>query len=161
ELARRHKAWVVVDETHATGVVGPAERELVAELGLENEVDVMVDTLSKTLSSYGAFACCAHEIAELLVNRARTLIFSTGLPPACVAAALAALDVLRTTPELVDRLHANARLLRNELSSDGFDVWPTDMPIVPLILGDPHEALALSEAALRDGVFAQAIRPPT
>ena len=161
ELARRHGARVLVDEAHATGVIGPGGRGLVAELGLAREVDVVIGTLSKALGSYGAFACCSPELAELLVNRARTLIFSTGLPPSCLAAARAALEVLRTAPELVQHLNSNARLLRAELAGRGFAVPPGEMPIVPLALGDPHETMALSESALREGVFAQAIRPPT
>jgi 8-amino-7-oxononanoate synthase len=161
ELARRHRARVLVDEAHATGVVGPRGRGLVAALGLQGEVDVVIGTLSKALGSYGAFVCCSPELAELLVNRARTLIFSTGLPPACAAAALAALDVVRSSPELVQRLRSNARLLRAELAARGYAVPAGEMPIVPLVLGDPHEAIALCEAALREGTFAQAIRPPT
>jgi len=160
-LARRHRALVLVDEAHATGVIGPRGRGLVAQLGLERDVDVVIGTLSKALGSYGAFACCSPELRELLVNRARTLIFSTGLPPASVAAASAALAVLRTTPELVDQLHSRSRLLRTELAAGGFDVSPGEMPIVPIVVGDPHETMALCEAALRKGVFAQAIRPPT
>ena len=161
DLARRHRARVLVDEAHATGVIGPGGRGLVAELGLEREVDVVIGTLSKALGSYGAFACCSPELRELLVNRARTLIFSTGLPPAAVAAASAALAVLRTTPELVRQLHRNSQLLRAELAAGGFDVAAGKMPIVPLVIGDPHDTMALCEAALREGVFAQAIRPPT
>ena len=160
-LARRHRALVLVDEAHATGVIGPGGRGLVAELGLEREVDVAIGTLSKALGSYGAFACCSLALRELLVNRARTLIFSTGLPPASVAAASAALAVLRTTPELVDQLHRNSRLLRAELAAGGFDVSPGEMPIVPLVIGDPQDTMALCEAALEKGLFAQAIRPPT
>jgi len=160
-LARRHRALVLVDEAHATGVIGPGGRGLVAELGLERDVDVVIGTLSKALGSYGAFACCSPELRELLVNRARTLIFSTGLPPASVAAASAALAVLRATPELVDQLHRNSRLLRAELAAGGFDVSPGEMPIVPLVIGEPQDTMALCEAALEKGVFAQAIRPPT
>jgi glycine C-acetyltransferase/8-amino-7-oxononanoate synthase len=161
ELARRHGARVLVDEAHATGVIGPGGRGLVAALGLEREVDVAIGTLSKALGSYGAFACCSTALAELLINRARTLIFSTGLPPACLAAALASLDILAGTPALVQDLHSNARVLRAELARRGFAVPPGEMPIVPLMIGDAHEAVALSEAALAEGVFAQAIRPPT
>jgi glycine C-acetyltransferase/8-amino-7-oxononanoate synthase len=161
EIARRHQARVLVDEAHAIGVIGAGGRGLVAALGLEAEVDVVIGTLSKALGSYGAFACCAQEVAQLLVNRARTLIFSTGLPPASVAGALAALEILRTTPALIRRLHDNARLLRAGLSASGFAVEHGDMPIVPLVLGDPHEAMSVCENALRAGVFAQAIRPPT
>jgi 8-amino-7-oxononanoate synthase len=161
ELACRHRALVLVDEAHATGVIGPGGRGLVAELGLEREVDVVISTLSKALGSYGAFACSSPQLRELLVNRSRTLIFSTGLPPSAVAAASTALAVLRSTPDLVHRLHRNSRLLRTELAARGFAVPPGEMPIVPLVVGNPDEAMAFGEAALGKGVFAQAIRPPT
>ncbi|HEU4658893.1 MAG TPA: 8-amino-7-oxononanoate synthase [Capillimicrobium sp.] len=161
ELARRHGARVIVDEAHATGVAGPGGRGLVAELGLEGEVDVLIGTLSKALGSYGAFACCDAETAAFLVNRARTVIFSTGLPPSAAGAGLEALRILRDDPGLVERLWANAAALRDELAAQGFPVQPGEMPIVPLVIGDPRAAMALCEAALADGVFAQAIRPPT
>ena len=161
ELARRHRARVLVNEAHATGVVGPGGRGLVAELGLENDIDIVIGTLSKALGSYGAFACCNQQLAELLINRARTLIFSTALPPPSAAAALAAVRILREQPELVERLQGNARALRQELAAAGFDVADGSMPIVPLIVGSAENALGLSQAALDAGVYAQAIRPPT
>jgi len=161
ELARRHGARVIVDEAHATGVVGPGGRGLVAALGLEGEVDVVVGTLSKALGSYGAFACCDSVTASLLINRARTLIFSTALPPPSVGAAREALRIVREEPSVVERLRANARVLRDELAAQGFAVKEGEVPIVPLVVGDPHAAMALCEAALAEGVFAQAIRPPT
>ena len=161
DLARRHRAGVVVDEAHATGVVGPGGRGLVAELGLESEVDVVIGTLSKALGSYGAFACCSRPMAEFVVNRARTFIYSTALPPPAVAAAHAALHIVQNTPEIVDRLRANARTLSGLLAASGLPVTTTDNPIIPIIVGDPHDATALSDYALRNGVFAQAIRPPT
>jgi 8-amino-7-oxononanoate synthase len=161
ELAQRHGARVVVDEAHATGVIGPGGRGLVAALGLERSVDVVVGTLSKALGSYGAFACCDRTMAEFLINRARTLIFSTALPPPSVMAARAALRIVREQPELVERARHNARLLREELATLAFAVPDGETPIIPLIVGDPHDATALSEAALQRGVFVQAIRPPT
>jgi glycine C-acetyltransferase/8-amino-7-oxononanoate synthase len=161
ELARRHGARVIVDEAHATGVVGPGGRGLVAALGLGGEVDVVVGTLSKALGSYGAFACCDSVTASLLINRARTLIFSTALPPPSVGAAREALRIVREEPSVVERLRANARVLRDELAAQGFAVKEGEVPIVPLVVGDPHAAMALCEAALAEGVFAQAIRPPT
>jgi 8-amino-7-oxononanoate synthase len=161
ELARRHGARVVVDEAHATGVVGPGGRGLVADLGLEHEIDVVIGTLGKALGSYGAFACCDARTADYLVNRARTLIYSTALPPPALGASLAALQLLRDEPEIVNRLHANARALREELALNGFQVEPGTMPIVPILVGDPGRAMALCEEALRRGTFAQAIRPPT
>ena len=161
ELARSHGARVVVDEAHATGVVGPGGRGLAAHLGLEREVDVVIGTLGKALGSYGAFACCDTRTANYLVNRARTLIYSTALPPPALGAALRALQLLRERPEIVDHLHANARALRDELALNGFDVAPGTMPIVPILVGEPSRAMALCEEALQRGTFAQAIRPPT
>lgn len=164
ELARRHGARIVVDEAHATGVLGPGGRGLVAALGLEHEVDVVVGTLGKALGSYGAFAACTRPMAAYLLNRARTAIFSTALPPPAVGAALEALRLVREQPELLSRLHANARTLREALAAQNLPIPsggdPT-MPIVPLMVGDPHAAMGLCEAALAEGVFAQAIRPPT
>jgi 8-amino-7-oxononanoate synthase len=161
ELAQRHRARLVVDEAHATGVVGPEGRGLVAALGLEAMVDVVIGTLSKALGSYGAFACSNRMTAEFLINRARTVIFSTALPPPSVAAAHAALRILRDQPGIVQRLWANAHVLRGELTDHGFAIAPGAMPIIPLIVGDPRHATALGDAVLAQGVFAQAIRPPT
>jgi len=161
ELARRYRARVMVDEAHATGVLGPGGRGLVAALDLEAEVDVVIGTLSKALGSYGAFACCNSAVAELLVNRVRTLIYSTALPPPSTAAALASIRLLSDQPAVVGRLWKNARLLRAALGASGFDLERSEMPIVPLVLGSAEAALEACERALREGVFAQAIRPPT
>ena len=164
ELAQRHGARVLVDEAHATGVVGPGGRGLVAELGLEDQVDVTIGTLSKALGSYGAFACCSRPAAEFLINRARTLIFSTAPPPGSVAAGLAALRLVREQPELVDRLRSNVQIMRKALVSGGPQVGDgtaSGVPIFPLIVGDPDQAVQRSRAALSRGVFVQAIRPPT
>jgi 8-amino-7-oxononanoate synthase len=161
DLAERYGARVVVDEAHATGVVGAGGHGLVAELGLQERIDVVVGTLSKALGSYGAFACCSAPLAELLINRARTLIFSTAPPPPSVAAAREALRIVRDEPEIVDRLRANAAILRAALAGGGLDVAPGEMPIIPVVVGEPAAAMEACEAALREGVFAQAIRPPT
>lgn len=161
-LAAGVGARVLVDEAHATGVVGPGGRGLVASLGLQDQVDVTIGTLSKALGSYGAFACCAQATAELLVNRARTLIFSTALPPSSAGAGLCALRLLRDRPEMVDRVRANARLMRSELRERNVEVeGEPEMPILPVIVGDAAEAVRRTEAGLAGGVFVQAIRPPT
>ena len=161
DLAHRHGARVVVDEAHATGVVGPGGRGLVSALALHDHVDVVIGTLGKALGSYGAFACCETRIAEFLINRARTLIYSTALPPPTVAGALAGLRLVEGDSALVRRLWDRARLLRASLARRGFLVEESEMPIVPLIFGQPSVTLAICEEALTDGVFVQAIRPPT
>jgi glycine C-acetyltransferase/8-amino-7-oxononanoate synthase len=160
-LAREHGARVLVDEAHATGAFGADGRGVVVDSGLQGQVDIVVGTLSKALGSYGAYACASEEMVHYLVNTARPLIFSTAPPPPSVAAALSALWVLREQPELVMRLRDAARALRDGLADEGFAVERSDMHIVPLVVGDPHDTMRLCGAALDRGVFAQAIRPPT
>ena len=160
-LAHRHGARVMVDEAHATGAIGPGGRGTVAAAGLEGEVDVVVGTLGKALGSYGAYVCCAEETARYLVNTARTLIFSTAPPPPAVAGALAALEVLRAEPGRVAMLARNARTLRAALGREGLEVAAGQTQIVPLVVGPAAATVRACERALGDGVFAQAIRPPT
>ena len=161
ELARRHDVRLMVDDAHGTGTLGPGGRGAVADAGLDGEVDVIVGTLGKALGSYGAFVACDDVMARYLVNSARSLIFSTGLPPAAVAAAMAALELLQEQPRRVERLADNSEALRDELAREGFDVSGSETQIVPLIVGDAGLAMRICEAALEQGVFAQAIRPPT
>jgi 8-amino-7-oxononanoate synthase len=161
ELAQRHRIRVLVDEAHATGVLGPGGRGALVEYGLEDQVDVIVGTLGKALGSYGAFVACEEMLARYLVNAARTFIFSTALPPPAVAGALAALELMESRPRLVQKLHANSHALRETLAREGFDVRGPRTQIVPLVVGDAGLAMTICEAALLRGVFAQAIRPPT
>jgi 8-amino-7-oxononanoate synthase len=161
ELAARFGLRTVVDEAHATGTIGPGGRGAVVAAGLEDEIDVIVGTLGKALGSYGAFAACDAPMARYLTNAARTFIFSTALPPPVVAGALAALDLLASEPRRVQRLAANANTLRDALAAEGLEPGDSPTQIVPLVIGEAAQAVAVSEAALERGVFAQAIRPPT
>jgi glycine C-acetyltransferase/8-amino-7-oxononanoate synthase len=161
ELAQRYDARVMVDEAHGIGCVGPGGRGLVAEFGLEDEIDVIVGTLGKALGSYGAYVCCDTTMAKYLINTARTLIFSTALPPPSVAAAMAALDLLREQPRRVEKLQRNAEVLRSALLDEGVPVPDGGTQIVPVVVGEASDALRASERALERGIFAQAIRPPT
>ena len=161
ELAHRHRLRTLVDEAHALGVLGPGGRGALAEAGLEDQVDVIVGTLGKSLGSYGAFVACDRAMARYLVNAARTFIFSTALPPPAVAAALAALGLLEERPRRVDKLLANVAVLREALAGEGFDLSGSRTQILPLVIGEPERAMTICETALSRGVFAQAIRPPT
>ncbi len=161
ELTQQHRLRLVVDEAHSTGTVGPGGRGALVDVGIEDQVDVIVGTLGKALGSYGAFVACEREMARYLVNAARTFIFSTAPSPPSVAAALAALELLEQRPHRVAKLHANAATLRIELEREGFDVGGSRSHILPLIVGDATLAVELCAAALEGGVFAQAIRPPT
>jgi glycine C-acetyltransferase/8-amino-7-oxononanoate synthase len=161
ELAGRHGARVVVDEAHAIGALGPGGRGAVAEAGLEGSVDAVIGTLGKALGSYGAFVCASSVLVEYLVNRARTLIFSTAPSPPPIAGALAALELLSEQPRRVEKLRANAATMRAELLGAGIPVGDGRTQILPLIVGAADTAVALSGAALERGAFVQAIRPPS
>jgi glycine C-acetyltransferase/8-amino-7-oxononanoate synthase len=161
ELAQRYDARVMVDEAHGTGAIGPDGRGAVADAGLEGEIDVIVGTLGKALGSYGAYVCCDEQMAKYLINTARTLIFSTALPPPAVAAAMAALALLREQPRRVEKLQRNAAVLRESLAAEGIPMPDDRTQILPVIVGDADEAIFASERALEKGIFAQAIRPPT
>jgi 8-amino-7-oxononanoate synthase len=161
ELGQRYDARVMVDDAHGTGAIGPDGRGSVANAGLEDEVDVVVGTLGKSLGSYGAFVCCDQSMAKYLINSARTLIFSTALPPPAVAAAMAALELLREQPRRVEKLQRNAGVLRAALAQQGLPMPDSPTQILPLVVGDAHETVRASERALERGIFAQAIRPPT
>jgi len=160
-LAQRHGCRLMVDEAHATGCIGPEGRGSVAAAGLSDEVDVVMGTLGKALGGYGAYVCGSAQLTEYLVNVCRPFIFSTALPPAMAAAALAALDLIAERPKRIERLAANAEALRQALRDEGLQVPDGETQIVPLVIGGANDAMALCEAALERGVFAQAIRPPT
>jgi 8-amino-7-oxononanoate synthase len=160
ELAQRAGVRTVVDEAHATGALGPDGRGALAEAGLEDQVDVIVGTLGKALGAYGAFVACDRAMSRYLVNAARTLHFSTALPPPVVAGALAALDLLQQKPRWVKKLAANAAALRGGLEREGFDVGGSRTQILPLMVGDARLTMGICEAALLRGVFTQAIAPP-
>ncbi len=160
-LARRYDARVMVDEAHATGTFGPGGRGTVAAAGLEDDVDVVIGTLGKALGAYGAFACCDQAMARYLVNTARTLIYSTALPPPVAAAAMAALELLVEQPRLVERVQRNAEVMGDAMAAEGLVAGGSGTQILPLVLGDAEDAVTASRRALERGVFAQAIRPPS
>jgi glycine C-acetyltransferase/8-amino-7-oxononanoate synthase len=161
ELAQAAGARTVVDEAHAVGTYGPDGRGALAAAGLEGEVDAIVGTLGKSLGSYGAYVCGDAQMSRYLLNTARSFIFSTAPSPPSIAGALAALELLEQRPHRVERLAANARALRRSLAAEGFQVPEGEMHIVPLIVGEERDTVRLCQAAIEQGVFAQAIRPPT
>lgn len=160
ELAQQHRLRTVIDETHGIGALGPGGRGALAVVGLEDHVDVIVGSLGNALGSYGGFVACDQQMARYLVNAARTFSSSTAPPPPALAAALAALELLQDRPRRVQRLAANAAVLRAGLEREGFDPGNSRTHVMPLSIGDPGQTLALAEAALLRGVFVEAITPP-
>jgi len=161
ELAVRHDAMVMVDEAHATGVIGARGSGLVEELGLQDRVTVQMGTLGKALGGFGAYVAARSDVIDHLVNHARTFIFTTALPPPVAAAAIAALDLVAKEPERRQRLRSNATRLGHGLRAIGYSVPGSDSHILPVIVGEADETMQLSTKLLEHGVFAHGIRPPT
>ncbi len=160
-LAERYDAILMVDEAHATGVLGPNGAGVVAKLGLGDHVPIQMGTLGKALGGFGAYVAGSKMLRDFLINRCRSLIFTTSLPPAVLAMAIAAIDLLYKEPQRRLALWHNIRALRDGLRRAGFSLSDSQSQIQPLIIGDAQKCMAFSESLLRKGVFAQGIRPPT
>jgi len=163
ELKERHGAWLMVDEAHATGLFGERCSGLVEEFGLTGRVEVQMATLGKALGASGGAICGTRRLIDLLVNRARSFIFTTASAPASAAAAAAAIDLLGTTEGqgIRDRLWALVDHLKTELIASGWPLPPVRSAIVPLVIGAEDEAVAWAAALRERGVFIPAIRYPS
>ena len=159
-LAHRFDVRVLVGEAHALGTIGPDGRGAVAAAGLRGQVDVITGSLGTALGAAGGFAACDRTLARYLAAHARTFSGSTALPPPAVAAAMAALELLVEQPRRVEKLQANADLLRTELAREGFDVAGADTHLISIVVGDASLAIRIAELALEQGVYVGAVRPP-
>lgn len=161
DLADEFGAMLLVDEAHGTGVVGPDGRGAAAEAGVADRVHIRVGTLSKALGSIGGFVAGTQKLIDWLVNHARTLIYSTSLPPAAAAAARCALAISRDEPWRRERVCQLGDRVRHALVAGGFQVPQSRGPIVPVLLGDAATAVAMADRLRERGVLVPAIRPPT
>jgi len=161
DLAEKYNAMVMVDEAHATGIFGANGAGVVAKLGLGGRVAVQMGTLGKALGGFGAYVAGSLALRELLINRCRSFIFTTSLPPAIMAMALAAIDLVEHEPERREALWNNCRMLQAGLRELGFSLGSGESPILPLVIGDAGKCMQFSERLLEKGIFAQGIRPPT
>jgi glycine C-acetyltransferase len=153
-LARKYAAVLAVDDSHATGVLGKGGRGTAEHYGILGEIDVITSTLGKALGgAAGGFTAGPLALTDYLTQRSRPQLFSNALPPTVAASALASVLYVETHPELVTRLHQNARYFREQLLSLGFKPLPGDTPIVPVILGETAKAIRMSELLLAEGVF--------
>jgi 8-amino-7-oxononanoate synthase len=154
-LAETHDAWLMTDDAHGLGVLNEGRGSAFVR-GVKARVAVQMGTLSKALGSYGGYVCASEPVIDLIKTRARTLIYSTGLPPASAAAAIAALDIIECDPALAARAVQKAQSFTRALN-----LPPAQSPIVPILLGDPVAALKASELLEAEGFLVVAIRPPT
>ncbi|MEQ8849703.1 aminotransferase class I/II-fold pyridoxal phosphate-dependent enzyme [Botrimarina sp.] len=162
EIKERHNAYLMIDEAHSIGTMGPTGRGMSEFCGVDpRRVDLWMGTISKALGSVGGYIAASREIVEYLKYTAPTFVFSAGASPANVAAALAALRLLDAEPERIEKLHANAELFLSLAKAAGFDTGPSSgSPVIPIITGDSRVALALSMAMKRRGVNVQPILHP-
>jgi len=160
-LAEQYGAFVMVDDAHASGVLGQNGRGSVSHFGLEGRVALQIGTLSKGIGALGGYAACSQDMRDFLLNRARPVLFSTSHPPSVVATCIAALDILEQDTSLVERLWENTSLFKKGLEGLGFNTGQSETPITPVIVGEGALAVELSARLFAEGVFAQAIVYPT
>ncbi|HYO75948.1 MAG TPA: glycine C-acetyltransferase [Thermoanaerobaculia bacterium] len=154
ELSREYGAFLVVDDSHATGVLGKTGRGTGEELGVFGQIDAYTSTLGKALGgSHGGFTTGPRPLIEYLRQKSRPYLFSNTLPPAVVLGSLAALDLVETDTTLIERLHDNTRYFREQLTQRGVKVREGTHPIVPIIIGDTAKAIAMSQELLRRGIY--------
>ena len=161
ELAGRHGAIMMVDDAHASGVLGRNGRGTVDHFGLHGRVDIQVGTLSKSIGVLGGYVCGSRDLIDYLHHRARPFLFSTSHPPAVTAACLAAFDLLEREPERIAALWENTRYFQAELNRLGFHTGRTETPITPILVGDARTAHAFSAALFENGLLATGIGFPT
>ena len=153
-LARKYDAVLAVDDSHATGVLGPSGRGTAEHYGIVGQVDIITSTLGKALGgAAGGFTAGPAALTDYLTQRSRPQLFSNALPPTVAGSALAAVQHVQRHPELVTRLHEHARYFRERLIALGFKPLPGETPIVPVILGETAKAIQMNELLLDEGVF--------
>jgi len=160
ELAKAYGARVMVDDAHGIGVLGKTGRGTAEHFGLEDEVDIIMGTYSKSLASIGGFISGSEKVVHYIKHFARALIFSASPPPASVAAVSAAIDIIDNEPERIERLWKNTRKMLEGLKDLGFQVGPSETPIIPILVGDNETAFKMSMMLQEEGVFANVAVSP-
>lgn len=161
ELSKEYKAYIMIDDAHATGVLGKDGCGTADYFGLKDEIDFTVGTLSKAIGAEGGFVSTSSIAKNYLLNNARSFIFQTALSPSAIEAAREGIAIIQNEPERRKQLLKNARYLRLKLEESGFVIKEGETPIISLIIGSSHEAMQFSAKLLDEGVFIPAIRPPT
>src|SRR6266849_2590059 len=161
KAAEAYGAIMMVDDAHASGVLGRNGRGTVDHFNLHGRVQVQVGTLSKAIGVLGGYVCGSRDLIEFLYQRARPFLFSTSHPPGGAAACLAAFDVLEEEPTLMENLWSNTRYFKKALSDSGLDTGMSETPITPIMVGDAHRAVEFSRSLFDQGLLATAIGFPT
>src|SRR5436190_13259854 len=166
DLAEKYGAIMMVDDAHASGVLGRNGRGTIDHFDVHGRVDIQVGTLSKAIGAIGGYVCGSRDLIEFLYHRARPFLFSTGHPPSVTASCIAAFDVLEQEPERIERLWKNTKFFKKELGNIGFNIGgvntpASETPITPIIIGDGKLTMDFSRELFKEGVFATGIAFPT
>jgi 8-amino-7-oxononanoate synthase len=160
ELKKRHGFRLFLDDAHGIGYMGPGGRGVAEHFGVEDDVDIIMGTFSKSFASLGGFIAAPRAAIEYIKHHARALIFSASMPPSAVATVIAALDIMETEPEHRDRLWRNVRKMQDAYRQMGFDIGRTDSPVVPIMVGDFDKTMVFWKTLFDEGVFVNPIIPP-
>ncbi len=161
ELAEKYDALVYVDDAHASGVLGRNGKGSADHFNLHGRVHIQVGTLSKAIGVIGGYMAGPQVLKNYLIQKARSFLFSTSPTPASAAACLAAIEILKKSPERMERLWENTNYFRDNLRKQGFDTGESETPIIPIIIGEPAKTMRFSDHLLAEGIFAQGIVYPT
>lgn len=160
-VAEEHDAFLIVDDAHATGVLGKNGKGSLEFFGLTRRDIIQMGTYSKALGSFGAYIAGPAEVRDYLINKARAFIYTTALPPSVIAASIAAIRILQEDHEMLSRLWQNTILFREGLTGLGFNTLNSETPIIPILIGDEEGVLRFSKRLFEEGIYAVPIRPPT
>jgi 8-amino-7-oxononanoate synthase len=161
DLGEKYSALVMVDDAHGTGVLGEKGKGAIEHFGLRGRVEIQMGTLGKALGSFGAYIAGSEDLIDYLVNKARSLLYTTALPASICGAALAALKILGEGPHLISQLRNNTTYFRKGLRDLGYLIPEGETPIIPLVFRDPSVTMETAQTLLDEGVYVQGIRPPT
>jgi glycine C-acetyltransferase len=161
ELAEKYGCIMMIDDAHASGVLGRNGRGTVDHFNVHGRVDIQVGTLSKAIGALGGYVCSTHDTIDFLYHRARPFLFSTSHPPSVAATCLAAFEVLEEEPQLIEKLWSNTEFFKEGLKKSGFNTGISETPITPVIVGEAALAHEFSRQLFQQGVFAQGIGYPT
>ena len=160
-LSKKYSAYLIVDDAHATGIIGENGKGTLSHFGIDDDNIIQMGTLSKALGCFGAFVACKNDLIEYLINMSRSFIYTTALPPSTACAAIEAIKIAKEGDVLRKKLFENVNYLRGKLLDMGFNIPNSETHIIPLVIGSAEKTLALSSYLFDNGVFIQAIRPPT